>query len=1053
MLGDLWGGATDLLGDTLSSILESILNATIFKLCYYIERMLCWIVGILMDLFNIFSGLETVTYNGSKNFLINIFFANKAINNIFWAMAIIGFILVFVFTGWSVIRKIFDINAKHQESLGQIIWSGIRSIFLIVGLTLVINVVLTGTGILMQQIDFIFNNAYHLDQPQERDFTDEEYAAMGRVLATIGNYSMVPSSNSRYNLNACFNAIRGDMELLQKQGVFDYSYYQPDADGNIGESWQSVLSQIAKSTDLRRDVMIDVYNEGVATSITAAMDYLRNTKDPRPVDHVEASYTVTERANLDRMIFLMGTMRAAKNSAYNENPAFDDALRGPYYYNENRDIYSFSDVNRDFNIGFEMDYVLVWLASVAIIVDLTIVILNCIARIFNMLFLYIIAPPIIAVSPLDNGGKFKQWTTAFLVQSLSVFGTVIAMRLLLIYLPIVSSPQLVLFYKPVLNAIGKFMLVFGGVEAAKKSTGLLTGILADSAGMEAVRSGDMSSTANRMVGAAGGLALGAAGKAAGAAGSVLNFATKPVQNLAGRAWNATGGKLASAWSNLGKGDVAGQKAMDSAKERLATERAYEQLTSGGKGGSPSTGSGSPPRNGPGGPPPANPAPGGGAPANPPPGGDLPGNQQANQPNNQPNNPQNPANEGREDRGRGAPQQPPPLPGWFGRNAADAESTQAAGADRMREQRGFSRPGAGEGQAPRSRDDSTLPSSRNRPTLEGAGRGPERAAPRNPGERRQAPAGGAQNGGAPANGRANPRQQAPGGQGNPPNPNRAAPADRERQANPPQGGVKDIRSAMGSVGEAQPFRDDTELPSSANRPELTSEAAQAQGGGGDGPEAGGMPPQEPPQEAPRQGGEGPRQPMMDVPRPQQGNRQSERNAQQQPPPQPQPPPQQGAGGQKAAQAAPMDQPGGNLPRNGGNRGGNAERRQQAPQPQQQRGRSNSVSPPRQAVPPQSNNNPNPPQQQPRQGGNREPQRQQAPQPPRQSGINPPQREAQPPRENRNQEPRREQAPQGGNDPVPPPQVPPRPAQGGQGRDNGSGSLPNNLGGRGGGEPRQ
>ena len=386
MLGDLWGGATDLLGDTLSSILESILNATIFKLCYYIERMLCWIVGILMDLFNIFSGLETVTYNGSKNFLINIFFANKAINNIFWAMAIIGFILVFVFTGWSVIRKIFDINAKHQESLGQIIWSGIRSIFLIVGLTLVINVVLTGTGILMQQIDFIFNNAYHLDQPQERDFTDEEYAAMGRVLATIGNYSMVPSSNSRYNLNACFNAIRGDMELLQKQGVFDYSYYQPDAEGNIGESWQSVLSQIAKSTDLRRDVMIDVYNEGVATSITAAMDYLRNTKDPRPVDHVEASYTVTERANLDRMIFLMGTMRAVKNSAYNENPAFDDALRGPYYYNENRDIYSFSDVNRDFNIGFEMDYVLVWLASVAIIVDLTIVILNCIARIFNMLF-------------------------------------------------------------------------------------------------------------------------------------------------------------------------------------------------------------------------------------------------------------------------------------------------------------------------------------------------------------------------------------------------------------------------------------------------------------------------------------------------------------------------------------------------------------------------------------------------------------------------------------------------------------------------------------------
>ena len=220
MLGDLWGGAKDLLGDTLSSILESILNATIFKLCYYIERMLCWIIGILTDLFNVFAGLDTVTYNGRQSFLINIFFANKAINNIFWGMAIIGFILIFVFTTWSVIRKMFDLSGKHQESLGQIIWSGIRSIFLIIGLTLIVNVVLEGTGRLMQQIDFIFNNAYHLDQPQHREFSDEEYATMGRVLATIGNYSMVPASNSRYNLNACFNAIRGDMENLQKAGVF-----------------------------------------------------------------------------------------------------------------------------------------------------------------------------------------------------------------------------------------------------------------------------------------------------------------------------------------------------------------------------------------------------------------------------------------------------------------------------------------------------------------------------------------------------------------------------------------------------------------------------------------------------------------------------------------------------------------------------------------------------------------------------------------------------------------------------------------------------------------
>ena len=178
MLEELWGGVSDFIGDGLSSMLESILNATIFKLFYFLERALCWVIGILMELFEVFAGLEPVTYNGKSDYLINVFFSNKAINNIYWGMAIIGMILIFVFTLWAVIKKMFDLEGKQQQSLGQIIASAVRSLFIIVGLTLVVSVVLNATGTLMRQIDYIFNNAYHLDQPQERDFSDEEYAAL-----------------------------------------------------------------------------------------------------------------------------------------------------------------------------------------------------------------------------------------------------------------------------------------------------------------------------------------------------------------------------------------------------------------------------------------------------------------------------------------------------------------------------------------------------------------------------------------------------------------------------------------------------------------------------------------------------------------------------------------------------------------------------------------------------------------------------------------------------------------------------------------------------------
>ena len=230
MLDGIISGIRDVIGDGITSLLESILKLLVFRLFYYLEKALCWLVGILMELFEVFAGLEPVTYNGREDYLINIFFSNKAISNIYWGMAVIGMILIFVFTGWAVIRKLFDAEGKQQQSMGQIIWGAVKSLFLIIGLTLVVNVVIYATSILMRQVDYIFNNAYHLDQPMEREFSDEEYAAMGRILATIGNYSMISTANNRYNINLCFNDIRSDMLFLQDQGVFNYSYYKKEGD-------------------------------------------------------------------------------------------------------------------------------------------------------------------------------------------------------------------------------------------------------------------------------------------------------------------------------------------------------------------------------------------------------------------------------------------------------------------------------------------------------------------------------------------------------------------------------------------------------------------------------------------------------------------------------------------------------------------------------------------------------------------------------------------------------------------------------------------------------
>jgi hypothetical protein len=188
---------------------------------------------------------------------------------------------------------------------------------------------------------------------------------------------------------------------------------------------------------------------------------------------------------------------------------------------------------------------------------MAIIIVNCIVRIFNLLFLYVIAPPIIAVSPLDDGGKFKQWLTAFIIQAFSVFATVISMRIFLIFIPIVMNPNLQLVENPVINTIGKLVMIWAGTVAIEKANGLLTGILADNAGWQSIMAGSTAqdvkgSTVGRLASAAETAAertaaspfTAAAGKARdlakGAAGVVGRTAALPFRPLIGAVSNSVG---------------------------------------------------------------------------------------------------------------------------------------------------------------------------------------------------------------------------------------------------------------------------------------------------------------------------------------------------------------------------------------------------------------------------------------------------------------------------------------------------------------------------------
>ncbi|MBR1563325.1 MAG: hypothetical protein IJ645_08985 [Ruminococcus sp.] len=505
-----------------------ILYNLIYRVFYIAEIAICQIVEWEQQLFNVFSGISTVKYGNDEMTLIDVFFRNKAVSGVFLGMSAIGIVLAFVFAIISVTRKALDLDDKVKMSHGQILRNLLKSILFIVGLNLFMTITVTATNVILDQVVYVFDNAEALGESSDDhiDFTNEQFAAMSRIFNTVGNYSINQSSKNRYNLNVCYNEIRGDIQYLANTGVLDY-YYETKENGKVVTTWQSMIMELASAADYTTDVPVDVYNEGIANALNHCMTVLktdRNFKALKSYDRIQVFKD--SELNLDKTLFLIGTMGipgsgAAKNEAYNQSPSIYDNIRLPYLLGD-KSIYDLDTVNQDFDIAlFKTNYTVIYLAGIFVMINMAIILVTCVVRIFNLIFLYVIGPPFFGTISLDEGGKARQWLTAFIIQSFTVFATVISMRLFLIFVPIVLDPKLQLASNTYLDIIGKLVFISAGVLAINKANGLLTGILADQAGHQAVLSGDVSSDVQRVVSAGENLVMGALGVVGGGIGNVL----------------------------------------------------------------------------------------------------------------------------------------------------------------------------------------------------------------------------------------------------------------------------------------------------------------------------------------------------------------------------------------------------------------------------------------------------------------------------------------------------------------------------------------------------
>ena len=511
--------------------LTRLLFDWVFVLLYRLFQSFLNLVDFIESFFDIFAGTAKVFYQGNADFLINIFFGHDAVTNAFWAMALIAIVLAFGFCIVQMARKAADVAGTVRQSVGQILSNFFRCLLIIVLLNAVTVAAINITNVLLDRINYALENAAVLDQQgADRTFTDQEYATMTRILATVANYSVNPSADSRYNVNSCFNAIRPDLLSLYVNGFFNYDY---PLDENGHYTWQGALALLASSADLTQDLDLDTYYSDVTAAVQTVSREISTYPDFVPVQ--SAHFSVAEAIDTDVLIFLIAGMEASQNAMYDTGD-FNDAIRKGYVSGE-KDYNDLTQVRRDFDI-WEMDYLVGYISCIVFVIIMAICIFTFIVRMFNLLLLYITAPLFVSSMPLDDGSKWQSWTQAFVIQLFSGFGMVIAMRLYLIIIPLVISSDLVFFSGDgvsyaILNRMAQLLMVLGGAWAVLQAGSVITGILAGNPGMAAIQQ------EGRIGGMVMGWAMRAPRAALGAAGEI----TRGLGRLPQSARNAQAGRL------------------------------------------------------------------------------------------------------------------------------------------------------------------------------------------------------------------------------------------------------------------------------------------------------------------------------------------------------------------------------------------------------------------------------------------------------------------------------------------------------------------------------
>ncbi len=546
------------------------IKSSLFALLYAIGSLLLMLLDFVQSIFRKLAGLDTYYYGDSNDKFVHEDILQRLLTTpeilqAMGALIVVGLILLFIFTIVQFIRVEYTTEGS-KNSKGNIIKQSLKSLamFVIVPLGSLVGIFLSNK--ILQILDNatkgsnatiagqIFKICAYDANPVRAG--ESKYAAgglIGNATQSVKYLSKYEAYEGSFGFNAYELYVQGfrrnDSDMINTMATIAKLQVVATGETEKGPGKDNIEKYtIFEGT---QDINIKIYFDGISGTITIksssldptkiAPQYLRGVSGMKLANNIDDMFSLSGD-DLVRSAIRIGASDNAVVGFVSLSPLTTIRQNAPINYTNPLAVYYFYNL-QDFS------YFLMYIVSGFALMCLYKAAFGMVMRLYMCAVLFIISPPIIAMSPLDNGKALGNWKSQFIGQVLAGYGTVVGLNIFLTILPIIKKIKLFgendftwAIASDFFNGLVQVVFVLVGCYMLKDISKTISGLIGAKDAMESgegmakqVTAGAAKIGALGMAVATGGagLAMKAAGGIAGRIGShKAKVADKANKNLA-----------------------------------------------------------------------------------------------------------------------------------------------------------------------------------------------------------------------------------------------------------------------------------------------------------------------------------------------------------------------------------------------------------------------------------------------------------------------------------------------------------------------------------------